>query len=97
MTPSNLPNVPLTDTERKRLMKQKRGRQRDLARKLQISEGYLSQVISGKEIGAPHIRAGIARALRRPISQVFPPRVLDEAVEPVGGDIVQSNHETTNV
>lgn len=47
-------------------------RQRHLAAKLGISEGYLSHIIAGRKPALPPLRRELARALKTPEQELFP-------------------------
>jgi len=66
----------MTGPERKAYFAKRRGLQKDVARKLKMSEWHVSTVIDGSRVGGPRVKAEIARRMRLPVDVVFPP---DEA------------------
>jgi DNA-binding transcriptional regulator YdaS (Cro superfamily) len=64
----------LTDIERKAKVNGRRGLQARVARRLGVEPSSVSEVVSGRSTSR-RIRAAIARELRMPIKDVFPPRV----------------------
>lgn len=71
--------MPLSVEDRKAKIKSRRGLQKRIADKLGVSEGHLSLVISGKRPASDREKREIARRLRLPIDEVFPPEPLASA------------------
>lgn len=72
--------MPLSDADRKAKIKSRRGLQKRIADKLGVSQGHLSLVISGKRPPTDREKKEIARRLRLPVDEVFPPK--GEPAEP---------------
>lgn len=65
--------MPLSVEDRKAKLKARRGLQKRIAQKLGVSQGHLSLVISGKRPPTDREKREIARRLKLPIEEVFPP------------------------
>ena len=66
--------MPLSIADRKAKLKARRGLQKSIAKKLGVSEGHLSLVISGKRDPTEREKREIARRLKLPPDEVFPPK-----------------------
>lgn len=65
----------LSPQERKAMVKQRRGLQRRIARRLAVSESHLSLAIAGKRPASDRIKRAVARSLGLPLDEVFPREV----------------------
>ncbi len=77
----------LSDGERKAKVLARRGLSAKIAKKLKTHPANVSRVVAGRDAArttrkARVIRVEIARALRMPVDEVFPPRSTSEAAAP---------------